>query len=167
MIERICPKCKVPMNGTYCIKPKCGHATEMASTLYWCNDCNIPIYEKECPICGKAGSYLSTDLRPVFPEENILISLILTNDPFKYQKSSVWYGSNAYIIDGRKEKLSVSKENSKPIEEIKSVKEAYEDASKNLDYKYFDEYIERFVRANADRYNFITEEAISFIQKYT
>lgn len=167
MIERICPKCKVPMNGPNCINPKCGHPTEMASTLYWCEECNIPIYEKECPICGGQGRYLSTDLRPVFPEENILISILLTGDPYKYQKNSVWYGSNAYIIDGQKAKLSVSKENAKPIEEIKAVKEAYEEAAKNLDYEYFDQHIAKFIKANADRYNYITEEAIGFIQKYT
>lgn len=29
MIERICPKCRVPMNGDKCIKPNCGCATKM------------------------------------------------------------------------------------------------------------------------------------------
>ena len=167
MIERICPKCKVPMNGANCINPKCGHATEISSTLYWCDECNIPIYEKECPICGKEGRYLTTDLRPVFPEENILVSLLLSGDPFKYQQSSVWYGSNAYIIDGQKMKLSVSKENSKTIEEIRAVKEAYDEAAKKIDYKYFNEYISRFIKANEDHYNYLTEEAIGFIQTYT
>lgn len=166
MIERICPKCKVPMNGTKCINPKCGHATEMASTLYWCNECNIPIYEKECPVCGQEGSYLTTDLRPVFPEENILFSLLVDGDPFKYQKNSVWYGSNAYIVDGKKIKLSVSKENSKNIEEIRKVKDKYDEAAQSLDYSFFNAHIDRFVRANSDRYNYITEEAISFVQKY-
>ena len=166
MIERICPKCKVPMNGAHCINPKCGCPTEMASTLYWCESCNIPIYEKECPICGKEGHYLTTDLRPVFPEENILVSILLTGDPYKYQKNSVWYGSNAYIIDGKKAKLSVSKENAKPIEEIRTVKDAYDEAVKDLNYDYFNQHISRFIKANTDRYNYITEEAICFIQKY-
>lgn len=167
MIERICPRCKVPMNGAICVNPKCGHATEMSSTIYWCEDCKIPIYDKECPNCGKEGKYISTDLRPVFPEENILISILLSGNPFHFQKSSVWYGSNAYIVDGKKIKLSVSKENSKPIEDIRKVKNIYDEAIKSLDYKYFDQYIERFINANADRYNYITEEAISFIQGYT
>ncbi|WP_026514798.1 hypothetical protein [Butyrivibrio sp. LB2008] len=83
---------------------------------------------------AKKGKYIATDIRPVFPEENILISLLTTGDPYKYQKSSIWYGSNSYIIDGQKIKLSVSKENSKPIEEIKAVKEAYEKAVEKIDY---------------------------------
>ncbi len=167
MIERICPKCKVPMNGAKCINTKCGHPTENSSTIYWCDCCEVPIYEKNCPICGNQGSYIATDIRPVFPEENILISTLLSGNPFKYQKDSVWYGSNAYIINGKKVKFSVSKENSKSIEEIKKVKDVYDEAAKELKYEYFDEHIKKFIAANADRYNYITEEAISFIQKYT
>lgn len=167
MIERICPKCKVPMNGAKCINTKCGHPTENSSTIYWCDCCEVPIYEKNCPICGNQGSYIATDIRPVFPEENILISTLLSGNPFKYQKDSVWYGSNTYIINGKKVKFSVSKENSKSIEEIKKVKDVYDEAAKELKYEYFDEHIKKFIAANADRYNYITEEAISFIQKFT
>ena len=25
---------------------------EMKSELYWCDDCNIPIYDEVCPLCG-------------------------------------------------------------------------------------------------------------------
>ena len=115
MIEKICPKCRIPMNGERCIKKDCGCFTEMASTLYWCSDCNIPLYEKTCSLCGNEGYYITTDLRPVFPEENMLISILLKNDPYFYQKDSVWYGSGLYIINGEKIKLSVSKINKIPI----------------------------------------------------
>ena len=166
MIERICPKCRVPMNGDRCVKPNCGCATKMSSTIYWCEECNIPIYENVCPKCGAEGKYISTDLRPVFPEENALISLILKNDPTKYQKSSVWYGSGMYIIDGKKVRLSVSKVNALPIEEIKLIKEKYDAFANEIQYDFFEQYIQNFVEANKDRYNYITEEAVSFIQKY-
>lgn len=166
MIERICPKCRVPMNGEKCIKPKCGHSTEMSSTIYWCGECNVPIYDNTCPICGANGTYIATDMRPVFPEENMLISILLKNDPLAYQKCSVWYGSNSYIIDGKKVKLSVSKVNSLPIEEIKLIKEKYELHKKDIDYSFFDEYVNTFVAANIDRYNYITEEAVGFVQQY-
>lgn len=154
------------MYGEKCTNPKCGHITEIVSTIYWCDECNVPIYEKICPICGKEGKYIATDLRPVFPEENLLISLILFNDAFKFQKSSVWYGSNSYIVDGKKVKLSVKKENQKPLEEIKVLKEKYEKYAKIIDYSYFNAFKERFVEANVDHYNYITEEAVHYVQQY-
>ena len=166
MIEKICPKCRVPMNGDRCIKPNCGATTKMSSTIYWCDDCNVPIFTSECPVCGARGKYIATDVRPVFPEENMLISIILKDDPFKYQKSSVWYGGGAYIIDGKKVKLSITQMNKLPLENIKIFKEKYEQNKGGIDSSFFDAIIDRFVSANADRYNFITEEAIHFVQQY-
>lgn len=166
MIERICPKCKVPMNGEKCIKPNCGCTTKVSSTIYWCDTCNIPIFDNVCPSCGEEGRYISTDIRPVFPEENVLISIVLKDDPAKYQKSSVWYGSGQYVIDGKKVKLSVTKVNKLSLEKIKKIKEEYELFKKNIDYSCFNNYIKKFIDANADRYNFITEEAVRYVQQY-
>lgn len=166
MIERICPKCKVPMNGDKCIKPSCGCTTKMSSTIYWCDECNVPIFEKVCPVCGTEGKYVSTDIRPVFPEENILISIILADDPAKYQQDSVWYGSGIYIINGKKVRMPVTKINKLPMEEIRSIKAKYDVFAETIDYKYFDEHADKFIKANADRYNYITEEAVNFVQQY-
>lgn len=166
MIERICPKCRVPMDGEKCIKPNCGSVTEIASTIYWCKDCNVPIFDKVCLVCGKEGTYIATDMRPVFPEENVLISLILDDDPVKYQKSSVWFGSGVYIVDGKKIKLPVAKINKLPLEEVRVLKEKYESFVDSIDYQFFNKYVERFIKANADRYNYITEEAVHFVQQY-
>ncbi|MFT4142829.1 MAG: phosphoadenosine phosphosulfate reductase family protein [Mobilitalea sp.] len=140
----------------------------MSSTIYWCDseECNIPIYEKICPKCGKEGHYVSTDIRPVFPEENLLISLILDGDPFKYQKDSVWYGSNVYIINGEKVKLSVSKANKQSLDEITAIKQEFDKHTDEIDYTYFDVYKKYFIEANTDRFNEITEEATREVQKY-
>lgn len=166
MIERICPKCNVVMNSERCVNPKCGHMTEMSSTIYWCEDCNVPIYDNVCPVCGNDGVYIATDIRPVFPEENMLLSILEANDPFKYQKDSVWFGSNAYIINGKRLKFSVGKANKKTIEEIKEIKELFESSQEGLTYEFFNEFKDRFVKANADRFNEITEEATREVQKY-
>lgn len=166
MIERICPKCRVPMNGEKCIKPDCGCITEMSSTIYWCGKCNIPVFDRVCPVCGTEGKYISTDMRPVFPEENVLVSVILKGDPAGYQTSSVWYGNGSYIIDGKKVKLSVTKVNKLSLEEIKKIKDVYDQFARQIDYTFFDAYIEKFILANADRYNYITEEAVHFVQQY-
>ena len=138
----------------------------MSSTIYWCKDCNIPIYEKVCPICGNEGKYVATDVRPVFPEENALISILLKKNPKEYQCASVWFGSGAYIIDGKKIKLSVSKVNKLPIEDIRIIKEQYENFIEDINYEFFDDYIAKFIKANKDRYNYITEEAVNYIQQY-
>lgn len=167
MIERICPVCKSPSSGEKCINPKCGHKTVMSSTIYWCEECNIPIYNDTCPVCGNKGKYMATDVRPVFPEENMLISLILTGNPFEFQKQSMWYGANNYIIDGVKHKVSISEINKWPIDKVKALKEEYEKNTVDIDYTYFDEYKTRFIEANRDRYNYITEEAVNFVQQFT
>ena len=56
--------------------------------------------------------------------------------------------------------------NKLPIEEIKVLKEQYEVFAKKINYSYFDECIKKYIAANADRYNCITEEAINFVQNY-
>ena len=166
MIERICLKCRVPINGEKCIKPNCGCLTKMSSAIYWCKKCNVPIYEKICPVCGTEGNYVSTDIRPVFPEENMLISIILENNPMSYQNESIWYGHGVYILNGHKTRLSVNKLNKLPLEEIRKIKEMYNKFAVQIDCKFFDEIITKFVKANADRYNAITEDAVNFVQQY-
>ena len=155
MIEVYCKKCDHPFGeyyeGTVC--PSCGAVLERTSTLYWCDHCNIP-------------TYIATDIRPVFPEENMLISLILSDDAFKYQKESMWYGTNSYIVNGKNIKFSVSKINKKSIEEIAEIKRKYDVYSEKLTYEYFNVFKDRFVKANADRFNEITEEATREVQKY-
>ena len=166
MVERICPKCRVPMNGEKCIKPNCGSVTQMSFTVYWCEKCNIPIFDNICPTCGNDGKYIATDLRPVFPEENALVSIILEDDPVRYQAASIWYGSGVYIVDGKKVRLPITKINKLPNEEIKRIKEKYDLFAEKIDYIFFDRVVEKFIQANADRYNYITEEAVHFVQQY-
>jgi len=166
MIERMCPKCKIPMQGDKCINPNCGHDTVATSALYWCDVCAVPTFEKQCPVCGGEGQYIATDIRPVFPEERLLLSLIQGKEPSYYQKKSVWFGSNAYIVNGKKLRLSISQINNWPLERISKIKEQYDREQNALDYIAFNEMCGRFIKANEDRYNYITEEAIGFIQSY-
>ena len=103
MFERICPKCNVPMVGDRCVKETCRSKTVTSSTIYWCGECNIPIFEKVCPICGSEGVYKATDMRPVFPEERLLLGILTERDnPLRFMDKAVWFGSNSYIVDGIK-----------------------------------------------------------------
>lgn len=70
----------LPCTNTVCktsICPSCGQRADAGSQIYWCKSCKTPIYEEVCPICNKKGKKLATDLRPVFPEERLLLELIL------------------------------------------------------------------------------------------
>ena len=130
------------------------------------NISNIPIFDKVCTVCGEEGKYIATDIRPVFPEENALMSIILSDEPTKYQNYSVWYGGGAYIVNGKKVRLPISKVNKLPIEEIRNIKAEYDKFAEKINYRYFNEVIEKFIKANIDRYNYITEEAVNFAQQY-
>lgn len=167
MVERICPKCKIPMNTGKCVKASCQEKTVMSTTLYWCSHCNVPIFESVCPKCGSESKYIATDIRPVFPEERLLLALIQEKEnPYCYDSASVWYGGGAYIINGKKEKISVTEINKWSFEKIKSIKKAYDSLVECIDQSYFEENIALFVEANRDRYNYITEEAMRFVLAY-
>jgi len=167
MIELICPVCNVPMESDKCIKPECQTKTVMSTTIYWCDECKVPIFDKQCPCCGHEGSYFSTDLRPVFPEEKLLLAIILKkNDLTCFDKSSIWCGSSSYIVDGKKLKISLNKINSMPLEEIRMIKEKYDNNINKVDTGYFSENIEKFVEVNKIRYNDINYEAVKFVQEY-
>ncbi len=135
--------------------------------VYWCDECKIPIYEKDCPCCGGAGSYMAMDIRPVFPQEGLLLGLIQElENPLYYNNASVWYGANTYYVDGRKVRIPLTVINQWPMEKIKRIKEQYDFFRDQIDDTYFQEMIGRFVEANKERYHSITEEAICFIQSY-
>jgi len=87
----------------------CGEATEQEIPLeiYWCSECNVPIIkytnkiDKDiCPSCGGQTSYLCADLRPVFPEERLLLE-IMQGKPLAYINKSVWASANRYYVNGK------------------------------------------------------------------
>ena len=167
MIESICPKCHVPMNSPVCVKKSCGTKTIISTTLYWCSDCRIPIYEKVCPRCGNKGNYIATDLRPVFPEERLLLALVLEkSSPLYFDNKSVWHGNGAYIIDGKRMKISITALNRWSLDKIKQLKKNYDLWIDRIDRSYFDKNIDAFVEANKNHYNDIDDEAVRYIQKY-
>ena len=163
MIRYFCKRCNLQTETSTC--PVCGERTEISdSTVYWCNDCNIPLYDEICPICGKQAHRIGSDLRPVFPEERLLLEILL-GTPFKYQNSSVWNVSgNYYYADGKKINFSVGQ--TKNVD-ANSVREQLIELSPENNYDRFNSYIEKFVLANRGRYEFISAEAMDYIRKMT
>ena len=93
----------------------CGGKTQQDTPieLFWCDSCRVPIIVEAsdpgthfCPICGKQLRYLAKDLRPVFPEERLLLEII-QGKPFAYEQSSVWASGSRYYIDGKVSNLSI------------------------------------------------------------
>ena len=79
-----CKNCNAETELSKC--PVCGTDTvdDIPYEVYWCSDCNIPIIKSAndnesnvCPICGHEIKYLTTDLRPVFPEERLLFEVLM------------------------------------------------------------------------------------------
>lgn len=155
----------LPCTGTACktsICSGCGERADAKSQIFWCEKCKVPIYEQTCGLCHSKGKKLTTDLRPVFPEERLLIEIIL-GKPFQFLDKSVWNGSgNHYYVDGKKIPFSV-KDLKKT--DADSVRKEYEKLKEQNSYEHFNAVVERFVKANGGRYKSITEEAKDYIRK--
>lgn len=167
MISCHCEKCNqnfVP-NGLYGADstcPFCGERAEMHSELFWCHQCNVPIFDEECPICGSKGDRFTSDARPVFPEERLLIE-ILMGKPLAFLKDAVWNGSgNRYYVNGKRIPFTVSNINKYDANQIRTELQRY---STNNTYDFFSSMIHRWIEANSGRYHHINDEARDFINK--
>lgn len=147
----------------------CDNKTEqdIPYEIYWCNECKIPIIkeandiDKEtCSLCGNTIKYLSVDLRPVFPEERLLVEILL-DKPLEFVEKSVWCHNNRYYIDGKR-KLITSKHYKKYTSDY--ITEKLDEYKKYNTYDYFNSYIERFTLANKVHLNYLVDEAHSFIK---
>lgn len=168
MIKYICNNCnKIQCETSIC--PICKQRTQISkSEIYWCENCNIPNYEKKCSYCNKEGKYIGTDIRPVFPEERLLIETLL-GEEFKYATFSIWNTSgNNYIVNGKKIKFSIKEVLSKvDAEKIrKKIKEYSKENEKYIKDFYNQEYIKRFVKSNRIRLNYIMNEAMEYIRTH-
>lgn len=177
MIAKICPKhkCRVLLGKCqeFDIDKKTGEKIycevepEESSTIYWCAKCNVPSFYDLCHKCGDRLEYLTTDIRPVFPEERLLLAILNgEEDLFIYQRVSVWAAPNFYYIGGKKVYLSISELNRKSLEEIKKIKGIYDLNVQLIDRTEFEGQIANFVSVNRDRLNEITDKAFSYVQSY-
>lgn len=143
----------------------CGERAEFAgSDLFWCMDCKIPLYKEECPLCKNKGKRIAADLRPVFPEERLLLEVIL-NKPFAFLNSSVWNAAgNIYYADGIRLPFSVKELACADKDRIRKGIERYREKNNGI---YFESMMERFILANQERFWEIEKEALDYIKKLT
>ena len=164
MLKYVCRNDNIKTKSSTC--PVCGERTELEkSDIYWCDNCKVPLFQSECECCSGKGTRITTDIRPVFPEERLLLEILLDKIPGTYEKDSVWNCSgNKYLINGKRIKFSVKELKNKDVDDIRS---KYEEASKNISYEYFEQYADKFVQANRSRYEFIVREAVDYIKNST
>lgn len=163
-----CRDCNVEINEEKC--PMCGRVTEedIPVEVMWCSHCRIPIIHPlntqgkgVCPTCEHKVHYISSDLRPVFPEERILLALLLNKNPKEFISKTVWALNSRYYIDGKAVMLSsdVFQEADADMLARELVQVPLENA-----YDYFNDDIERFILANRDRLFSIKDEAFTFVK---
>lgn len=141
--------------------------------VHFCKNCNVPIIFRandslfgKCPICNEKTNYMAKDIRPVFPEERILVELMLNKNPDELKKSSIWASNSRYFVDGKvhafSSKIFLETDTDNLINQLEENKSLVE---KNSDaYKIFNCEIKKFIEANKRRLDFIKDEAISFIK---
>lgn len=164
-----CNKCNIDTNDKIC--PICGSTTveDLPVEVYWCSECKVPVIQTStqadkgiCPICKRKTKYLASDLRPVFPEERLLVELLLKRKPNEFLKNSVWANNNRYYVDGEPIPISNDLYCNTDIDTILNLLQQNENQNS---YEYFDKHIKRFIAANRNRLNYIIDEAYAFIRK--
>ena len=166
MIKYLCKNC----NDLECftsICPNCKSRTELIETsIFYCNHCKAPSFESKCSICGSDCKKVGSDLRPVFPEERLLLEVLL-GEPFKFAEKTVWnVGSNHYIIDGEKKNIQYKdlREKNKAEDVIEKLNFYKEQNQKYVNGFYESETVRNFIAINKNRLNLITYEAIEYIR---
>ena len=164
-----CKTCNIETNDTTC--PICGAVTveDIPTVIYWCSHCQTPIIQEEnqidkgiCPLCGLPTKYMAKDLRPVFPEERLLIEILLNKNPHQYAEDSVWAADSRYYINGKATSLSSKLFQDADADNISQLLNTHKP---NNTYVFFDKHIETFIKANSARLHYIKDEANDFIHR--
>lgn len=165
-----CKFCNIETNEENC--PICGKPTseDIPIEIYWCENCKVPVIKQmtdgkktTCTCCGREMKYMAKDIRPVFPEERLLMERILGKEPYYFAKDSVWASTGSrYYVNGKVKNIT------KKMYKEANVDQLSEDVVKyrsDNTYEYFNQYIERFVEANRDRLNYLIDEATEFVRE--
>lgn len=164
-----CKTCNIETNENICPICKSNTIEDLPVEVYWCKECKVPIIkqinqsDKEiCPICRGKLDYLSKDIRPVFPEERLLIELLLEKEANSLINSSVWASDSKYFIDGKKKIIQ-----NKTFNELKPklFKDKLNKYQKYNSYENFNRQISKFITANKFRFLYLVDEANEFIKK--
>lgn len=164
-----CRDCHIEIKEKVC--PLCGRAAEedIPVEVMWCPSCRIPVIrvvneqEKEvCPSCGSKTRHIASDLRPVFPEERILLASLLDKEVTEFISKPVWAVNSRYYIDGKP--IALSSEFFQRAD-TNAIAEKLEHTARENAYEYFNREIQAFIHANQDRLLLLKDEAFAFVQR--
>lgn len=164
-----CKNCNIETNEKVC--PVCGTGTveDVPVEIYWCKECATPIIHLSsaadkgiCPICGQKTRYLSSDLRPVFPEERLLLAILLDKEPTCYMNCSVWAANSRYYIDGKALSISLKTYAEADTDRIA---ERVTSLSDSIDYNFFNENVACFIDINVAHPKASTKRKHDALQK--
>lgn len=117
--------------------------TDVPTEIYWCEHCQVPIIRRvnqsgqaECPSCGDKIKYMASDLRPVFPEERLLLELLLKLEPLSLNEKSVWANKNRYYIDGHSKAITGKQYEAADIEQIRKILQEHAQDKYSEAFKY-------------------------------
>ena len=164
-----CKNCNIETNESIC--PVCGTETtdDLPVEVYWCDTCKVPIIHTSnqidkgiCPVCGKKTHYLTADLRPVFPEERLLLALLVGEKPNAFMNDSVWAADSRYYVNaGKSINLSTKKLSEIDTDKVASDLASNQDA---INYDAFNDQIKTFTLANHHRLDYLKDEAFNFVR---
>ena len=145
--------------------------------VFWCPSCCVPIVtspkdvdeisgEGKCPLCGSRTKFMCADLRPVFPQERLLLELLLGLEIFSLSKKSVWCQDSRYYIDGKAKSISSKTFLQADTAALSAKLEEYKSRNEEEDLLFiFNSVIEKFIKANKPRLDTLIGEAHAFIKK--
>lgn len=164
-----CKHCEIETNEKEC--PICGQKTEtdVPTEIYWCEHCQVPIIRRvnqfglsECPICRQKTKYMASDLRPVFPEERLLLELLLKFEPLSLAEKSIWANKNRYYIDGHSKVITAKNYEAADIEQVRKILQEHAQEKYSGAFK---RHIQDFLTVNRHHLQSIIDEAHQFIRE--
>lgn len=132
--------------------------------IFWCDSCSTPIIENfstACPLCGATTRHLATDVRPVFPEEKLLLAILLDRAPDFFMTRSLWAVGSRYYVNGKL--LSVPMKKFVVADPIYIARKIHAN-QEAITYVQFDRDVGKFVHANRHRLATLIDEAQSFVR---
>ena len=150
----------------------------LSAQVFWCSKCCVPVItppeqidgvngKSTCPLCHSVTSFMAADLRPVFPEERLLLELLTDHsNPLKYSESSVWALDSRYYIDGKAKSISSKTFRTEDCDALSMLIKEHEKNNKSKKViAHFEDFINKFIAANKSRLNALIGEAHAFIKK--